>query len=203
MEFLENVEQSGKWPQQSCTTMFFLVPKDVTSERQIALMPTLIRLWEAMRAPEVAKCQQKYRVKWRISADSLGNFVGDGEVQIPSRGRRSRSLGFRPPPGDGLRSGQSSCGGPGRRTSASQGRSCECCAGTLSTRGECSSKDVRRNRSRPSRPPCQGPSGVVCFFVMDCQNALSEVTQMYSSLKLKVFVDDITALLMEKKQRSG
>ena len=35
------------------------------------------------------------------------------------------------------------------------------------------------------------------------QNALGEVTQIYSSLKLKVFVDDITTLLMEKKQRSG
>ena len=55
VEFLDNVEQSGKWPQQARTTMFFLLPKNVTSERPIALMPTLIRRWEAMRAPEVAK----------------------------------------------------------------------------------------------------------------------------------------------------
>ena len=55
MDFLEKVEQSGKWPQQACTTMFFLIPKNVTSERPIALMPTLIRWWEALRAPEVAK----------------------------------------------------------------------------------------------------------------------------------------------------
>ena len=27
-------------------------------------MPTLIRWWEALRAPEVAKWQQKYRVEW-------------------------------------------------------------------------------------------------------------------------------------------
>ena len=40
-------------------------------------------------------------------------------------------------------------------TSAFQGRYCGCCAGTLSIRGEYSSKDVRRNRSRPSRPSCQ------------------------------------------------
>ena len=26
VEFLEKVEQSGKWPQQACTTMFFLIP---------------------------------------------------------------------------------------------------------------------------------------------------------------------------------
>ena len=64
MEFLKKVEQSGKWPQQACTTMFFLTPKNVTSERPIALMITLIRLWEALRAPEVGKWQQKYRVDW-------------------------------------------------------------------------------------------------------------------------------------------
>ena len=34
------------------------------SERPIALMPTLIRWSEALRAPEVAKWQQKYRVDW-------------------------------------------------------------------------------------------------------------------------------------------
>ena len=27
VEFLEMVEQSGNWPQQACTTMFFLIPK--------------------------------------------------------------------------------------------------------------------------------------------------------------------------------
>ena len=54
VEFLEIVEQNGKWPQQACTMMFFLIPKNVTSERPIALMPMLIRLWEASRAPEVA-----------------------------------------------------------------------------------------------------------------------------------------------------
>ena len=43
VELREKVEQSGKWPQQACTTMFFLIPKNVTSERPIALMPTLIR----------------------------------------------------------------------------------------------------------------------------------------------------------------
>ena len=42
---LEKVEQSCKWPQQACTTMFFLFPKNVTSERPIALIPTLIRWW--------------------------------------------------------------------------------------------------------------------------------------------------------------
>ena len=59
VEFLEKVELSGRLPQQACTTMFFLMPKNVTSERPIALMPTLIRWWEALRATEVAKWQQR------------------------------------------------------------------------------------------------------------------------------------------------
>ena len=49
VDFLEKVEQSAKRPQQAYTTMFFLSPKNGTSERPIALMPTLIRWWEALR----------------------------------------------------------------------------------------------------------------------------------------------------------
>ena len=59
--------------------------------------------------------------------------------------------------------------GPGRRNSASQERSCGYFVGTFSTRGECSSKDVRRNCCRPLRPSCRGQSGVVCFFVLYCR----------------------------------
>ena len=47
--------------------------KNVTSEKPIALMPTLIRLWEALRAPEVAKWQQKYRVDWNAT-EQCGKF---------------------------------------------------------------------------------------------------------------------------------
>ena len=32
--------------------------------------------------------------------------------------------------------------------------------------GVCSSKDVRRSRSGPSRPSCQGQSGAACFGVL-------------------------------------
>ena len=48
----------------AATRMLFVIPKNVTSERPIALMPTLICWWEALRAPAVAKWQQKYRVDW-------------------------------------------------------------------------------------------------------------------------------------------
>ena len=46
-------EQSEQWPKHACTTTFTEIPKNVTSEKPITLMPTLIRWWEAMRAPGV------------------------------------------------------------------------------------------------------------------------------------------------------
>ena len=57
MEFLEKVEQSGRWPQHACTKRFFLIPMNVTSERPIAFMPTLYTLvgsLESARGSEVA-----------------------------------------------------------------------------------------------------------------------------------------------------
>ena len=62
VELLEKVEQSGKWPRQACMTMFFMIPKNVTSERLIAHVPALIRWREGLRAPEVAMWQQRYRI---------------------------------------------------------------------------------------------------------------------------------------------
>ena len=41
VKFLEKVEQSGRWLQQACTTMFFLYPKNITSERPIAKLGLL------------------------------------------------------------------------------------------------------------------------------------------------------------------
>ena len=62
----------------------------------------------------------------------------------------------------------------------------------LSTRGGCSLRDVWRSRSGPSRPSCQGQKEVF-------HGALSEVTKVNPPLKLGVFVDDITALLVGKQ----
>ena len=75
VEFMEKVEQCGRWPQQACTTMFFLIPKNVTSKRPIALMPTMIRWWQALRAPEVTKWQH---VEW----DATGGRNGGAERTV-------------------------------------------------------------------------------------------------------------------------
>ena len=72
VELLEKVEQSGKWPQQALHKIVFSNPENVTSEMSIVLMPTLICWWEALRAPEVAKWQQKYGVNWDAADDRNG-----------------------------------------------------------------------------------------------------------------------------------
>ena len=51
-EMEELSEQCGEF---CCTTMFFLIPKNVTSERPVALMPTLIRWWGAFEGTRSGK----------------------------------------------------------------------------------------------------------------------------------------------------
>ena len=99
VEFWEKVEQSGRWPQQACATMFFLSPKSVTSERPIALMATMMRRREALRAAEVAQWQYLYRIEWdatdgpnggRSPACSVGSVAGNGEVKISCRRKKEQ-----------------------------------------------------------------------------------------------------------------
>ena len=118
VEFLEKVEQSGKWSEQACTTMFFLIPKNVTRERPSALMPTLIRWWEAVRALEVAKWQQKYRVDWDATDGRNGGaqrtvleiLMEMERFKYRAGRRRFGSSGPGAGPREGLGAGQSSCG---------------------------------------------------------------------------------------------
>ena len=138
-------------------------------------MPTLIRSWEAMRALEVAKWQQRCRIDWdatdgrnlRAQAYSMGNVDGDGEVLIPSGRRRLGSGG--PGPGEGLREGQSSCGvGPDNALQFPK----KDIAGALwvfRAPEAGSLKDVCRRLSRPSPPSCQGQSGSCLFVRISCK----------------------------------
>ena len=163
-EFLEKVEQSGNWPQQACTTMFFLIPKNVTSERPVALMPTLNRWWESLRAPEVAKWQQKYRVETVWGAQFLMEMERfNGIATEEDQGAKACAASL--------------WSGLGRRISVSQERSCECFAVVSSTRGGYSAKDVRQSRYGPSRPSCQGPSGVACFRALCCGMRLVKLSK--------------------------
>ena len=78
----KRVRQSGKWPQQDCTTMFFLFPKNATSERPIAHVPTMIRWRDPLRAPGDATDGRNG------GANTLRNLVGDREIQISGRRKK-------------------------------------------------------------------------------------------------------------------
>ena len=85
----------------------------------------------------------------------------------------------------------------GRRISASQGRSCDCCAGTSSSsEGVCSSELAHDHRGFPAGVQVE----LFAFLRIVVQDALSEVTKFYPLLRLRVFVDDITALLMGRNK---
>ena len=56
-------------------------------------------------------------------------------------------------------------------------------------------KEVWRSHYCPSRPASLGQNGAVCPSRIVSQHALSEVMQVFPTMKLKVFVDDITAFL--------
>ena len=71
-DFLERIDQSGLWPQQACTTMYFLIPRNITRERSIALLGTIIRWWEGLRQGEVKEWQERYLVKWDATSGRNG-----------------------------------------------------------------------------------------------------------------------------------
>ena len=190
VELLEKVEQSGKWPQQACTTMFFLIPKNVTNERPIALMPMLIRWWEALRAPEVAKWQLKYRVDWDAADGRNGGARQtvwevlmemerfDGKVKEEDQGARSVGSG----PGEGIRAGPSP-GGVGLGE-ALQFRK-ECFTGAVPVVRAPVASAIRRmcGGAAPDHHGCPARVQVELLLLrVVLQDALSEATNIYRPL---------------------
>ena len=137
-----------------------------------------VRWCEYMRAPEVAKWQQRYwidrdatdgrnggaqRTVWEILMDMEKSKHRAGEEDSGSGGLGSG-------PGEGLRARRRPCGlGLGDASQLPMDDLAGASVGILSTRGDCSSKDVWRSRSRPSRLSCQGRSGVACFHELCCR----------------------------------
>ena len=205
-EFLEK-EQSGKWPRRACTTMFFSIPKNVTSERPIALMPTLLRWWEARREPEVAKWQQKYRVDWDATDGRNGGaqqtvweilmemYRFNEKAKEEDQGALALVLGL----------------------AKDFERVSLLVVMAWATHFSCSSEILRvlcgyfEHQRRVQFEGClaeplqtitailPGSKWSSLLLRIVLQDALSEVTINYSPSKLSVFVDDITALLMGKE----
>ena len=66
------MEQCGRSPQQAFTTMFFLIPRNVTNEYLIALLPTLIGWLEWLRPLQVSRWQERHRVGWDATDERHG-----------------------------------------------------------------------------------------------------------------------------------
>ena len=121
MELLEKVEQRGRRPQQACATMFFLIPKNVTSERPNSLLSDSM----VGGAEREEKRRQQRR---RVGCDATDRRNGGAERTVwetlLEMERHDRRAGATDPAaitqvlGQGLRAGQSPklCG-LGRRRS--------------------------------------------------------------------------------------
>ena len=203
VEFLEKVAQCGRWPQQACTTMFFLIPKNVPNERPIALVLTMIRWWEALRAPEVAEWPQQYRIGWDATDGPNGaaertvwETLQEMERFNDHAGERSSSGSPGLRLGESFRAGQSSSGlGVGDAFQIFHEDFAGATRALSSTSGEVGSKDVRRIRSRPITAILPGSKWSCLLLRIVLQDALSDVTKIYPLPKLRVFVDDITAFM--------
>ena len=74
--FLAKVEQCGLWPLQAHTLFLLFIPKTVTSEMTIVLLPTMIRWWEWLRAPTVQGRKKRSREKRDATEGYNGGAAG-------------------------------------------------------------------------------------------------------------------------------
>ena len=195
MEFLEKVEQSGKWTQQVCTTMFFLIPKNVTSERPIALMPTLIRWWEALRAPEVIGMPQMAELEeqtvWEMLMD-MARF--DGKAKEGEEGTVALVLD--------LAKAFERVSFPvvwAWATHFSFTRKVlRVLCGYFEHQRQVQFEGCAAEPLQTVTAILPGSKWSCSLLRIVLQDALSEVTKIYPPLNLRFFVDGITALLTEK-----
>ena len=81
--------------------------------------------------------------------------------------------------------------GPGRRTSASQGRSCGCCAVNYEHQRRVQFEGCVAEPLQTISAILPGSKGSCLLLRIVLQDTFSEVTKIYLPLKLGVFVDDI------------
>ena len=147
--------------------MFFLIPKNVTSERPVALMPTIIQWWDALRAPEVAQCKTNIVLDFMDvrygGAESTMGWKDSTTMQEENQGAVALNLAkaFERVSSPVVWAWATHFNLPRRF--------CGCCAASSNTIGWCSSKDVWWSRPRPSRLFSLGQIGVVCSCALCCR----------------------------------
>ena len=165
-------------------------------------MPTLIRWWEALRASEVAKLQQKYRVDWDATDGRNGGAqqtvweilmemeIFDGKAKEGEQGAVALVLDL------AKVFGRVSL--PVVWVWATHFSFLRKILRVLSTRGGVQFEGYVAEPLQTIWAILPGSKWSCLFLRIVLQDALSKVTKFYPSLKLRVFVDDITALLMVK-----
>ena len=194
LEFLKKVEQSGKWPQQACTTMFFLIPWNVTSERPIALITTLIRWWEALRAPEVAKWQQESRVDWDATDGRNGGAqrtAWEVLMEMEAFNGRAKAVALGAGPCEDIRASQPSCG----LGLALHQKILRVLCGYFEHQRRVQFEGCAAEPLTTITAILPGSKWSCLLLRIVLQDALGEVTKICPSSKLRVFVDDITAFV--------
>ena len=74
---VREVEMAEVWPANASITLFLLIPESTTSARPIALLPTLIRWWEWLRASAVVEWNGRHTV----TGDACSEYVGLLELE--------------------------------------------------------------------------------------------------------------------------
>ena len=153
------------------------------------------RWWEALRAPEVAKWQQKHRVVWDATDGRNGGAqrtVWENLLEIERSKYRTGEEGWRAVAvvldlTKAFERTVSHWCGPGQRTSASQGRYCGCYVGYFVHLRRVQFEGCAAEPLRSITAILSGSKWSCLLLRIVLQDALSEVTKIYPPLKLRDF----------------
>ena len=206
MNFLEKVEQCGRRPHQACTTMIFFLLKNVTSERPIALLLTLIRWRKWLRAPEVSRWQEVHRVGWDATDGRNGvaeptvwaTLLGMDRFDYRAGETDQRAITLFLDLAKAVGRVESSSGvGLDDALLPKEDFACALRV-TLSTRGRVQFERVRSGAT-PDYHSSSSRVEMELLLRVVLQDAFGEVMKVYPALKLKVFMD---AFMEERNKES-
>ncbi|CAK0838233.1 unnamed protein product [Prorocentrum cordatum] len=80
LDFYMEVERTLRWPIHMGTVLFFMIPKTLTADRVIGLLPTAIRVWEIMREPYMVEWAKKNYRSWGCT--SFGKAAEDAAWEV-------------------------------------------------------------------------------------------------------------------------
>ena len=79
VDLIAACEKGAQWPQQASHLINYLIPKEDGGERPLALLATLVRVWEALRLPELAQAPTNTWCNMPVSAST----TAWGSLRVP------------------------------------------------------------------------------------------------------------------------